>query len=316
MAKNGVYIDIEGTVFGRLKAIEPFKIPGKSQYFWKCLCDCGKPCVAGGNELRSGAKKSCGCLKQEVIARGAHTTHGGSALPEYAVWQTMWARCSNPKNPAYSRYGGRGIEVDAEWGKFENFLRDMGPCPPGLTLERVQNSKGYSKSNCIWATRTAQARNRRSNRLLSFMGHTKSVAEWAEITGLKPATLWNRLNHGWAAERILFEDTRFNRIKRMKLDKKIKIEEAEFDLLHGELADILDFLGQHAVEGDAESFFSKEFPGLYRLHSLLSSQTISGQNTRVYDRLSDKEGGLPTRESRLKLVRAPAEFFAKPTEQP
>jgi len=81
--------------------------------------------------------------------------------PEYAAWGQMKNRCLNPKTHDWKYYGGRGISCDPRWLEFDNFLVDMGRRPhPLLTLERKDGDKNYCKSNCVWATRTAQARNR------------------------------------------------------------------------------------------------------------------------------------------------------------
>lgn len=74
----------------------------------------------------------------------------------------MVQRTTNPRSTKYKDYGGRGIRIeDARWRKFENFYADMGNRPQGLTLERVDNDRGYCKQNCKWATRKEQMRNRR-----------------------------------------------------------------------------------------------------------------------------------------------------------
>lgn len=90
-------------------------------------------------------------------------THGMHDTPEYKVWSGIKQRCLNPKNPAFINYGGRGITVCDEWiDSFEQFYADMGPRPSSkLTLERVDNDKGYSRDNCKWATRAEQIWNRR-----------------------------------------------------------------------------------------------------------------------------------------------------------
>lgn len=85
----------------------------------------------------------------------------------------MMNRCYNRNNPSYFRYGGRGIYVTQDWHDPRNFISDMGQRPPGATLERVNNFGPYSPDNCIWASRTDQARNRRSTKL------TMELAEWA-----------------------------------------------------------------------------------------------------------------------------------------
>ena len=91
----------------------------------------------------------------------AQVKHGMSRTSTYHIWQTMRQRCSNPNATAYASYGGRGITVCDRWQEFENFLADMGERPEGLSLERVNNNGNYEPGNCVWATRKAQAANRR-----------------------------------------------------------------------------------------------------------------------------------------------------------
>lgn len=79
----------------------------------------------------------------------------------YQTWADMKTRCNNPEHESYPNYGGRGITVCSSWEIFENFLKDMGEKPEGLTLERINNELGYSKDNCCWATRAEQNRNKR-----------------------------------------------------------------------------------------------------------------------------------------------------------
>jgi hypothetical protein len=86
--------------------------------------------------------------------------------PEYQAWRNMKDRCRNPKHRAFARYGGRGIDYDPRWEQFDAFLADMGHKPfRSLSLERLDNDRGYYRENCTWATREAQARNRRSGKL-------------------------------------------------------------------------------------------------------------------------------------------------------
>ncbi|HET9285721.1 MAG TPA: hypothetical protein VFR24_27535 [Candidatus Angelobacter sp.] len=84
----------------------------------------------------------------------------------FGIWKEMQARCLHKSHDLYHLYGARGIKICDRWlGSFENFLEDMGPHPKGLSIERIDNSKGYSPDNCCWATATVQARNRRTTKL-------------------------------------------------------------------------------------------------------------------------------------------------------
>jgi hypothetical protein len=91
---------------------------------------------------------------------------------------------------------------------FENFFQDMGERPKGLTLERKDNEKGYEPGNCIWATRKAQANNRRCSRLIEFNGQIRTLKQWAEQTGIHWGTIVDRLNRGWTAEDALTKPIR------------------------------------------------------------------------------------------------------------
>lgn len=132
----------------------------------------------------------------------------------------MQQRCNNPKDAAYKHYGGRGIKICERWsGKdgFKNFQSDMGDCPPGLTIERINNDAGYSPENCRWATYKEQAQNRRkpkmprTGRLVEWRGQSKTIPEWAKLIGVKPAQLYERMWAGWSVERMLTEPTVYER---------------------------------------------------------------------------------------------------------
>lgn len=121
----------------------------------------------------------------------------------------MFRRCENPRNARYPNYGGRGIKVCAEWRSFEVFLRDMGECPPGLSLDRRDNNGDYEPTNCRWATREEQGRNKRNNRLLEHDGSVLPINAWAERLGLSRDVIRQRIDKlGWPVARALTTRTR------------------------------------------------------------------------------------------------------------
>jgi hypothetical protein len=134
---------------------------------------------------------SCGCYVRDVN-RKRLTTHGqtggykGPPTRAYRAWRDMIDRCTNPNNTAYANYGGRGITIeDPRWFQFENFFADMGVCPPGLTIGRLDNARGYCKSNCEWQTIHQQVRNRRNYHVVEYQhGRTMTLAEACELAGV------------------------------------------------------------------------------------------------------------------------------------
>ena len=132
-----------------------------------------------------------------------HLKHGKAKSKVYNIWCSMRARCGNPNAQAYKNYGARGISVCARWESFENFYEDMGDPPSGLTLDRIDNDKGYSPENCRWASRKVQGRNKRGIKLYSLDGEQRPLCEWADIYGLKLKTVWARLDSGWTVAESL-----------------------------------------------------------------------------------------------------------------
>lgn len=139
-------------------------VNGKSpngSLMWRCICDCGKEVDVISSSLNNGLKQSCGCLYDELKGK-QNSSHNQSRTQTYNSWLAMRSRCYNKKNQYYHLYGGRGIEVAPDWkDSFENFYRDMGDRPAGLTLERLDVNKGYSKENCKWASPSEQSFNTR-----------------------------------------------------------------------------------------------------------------------------------------------------------
>lgn len=115
----------------------------------------------------------------------------------FRSWLGMRSRCGHHYDKAFERYGGRGIKVCERWRVFENFLADMGPRPPGTSLDRIDVNGNYEPGNCRWATVFQQQRNTRRTRYLTVDGVKRSLAEWAEVTGISRITIQARLRHGW-----------------------------------------------------------------------------------------------------------------------
>jgi hypothetical protein len=128
---------------------------------------------------------------------------GGKHSRTYVAWREMVRRCTYPRHHQFKSYGGRGITVCERWMRFPAFLEDMGEAPEGLSLDRRENSKGYDKANCRWATMKEQGRNRRNNRLITLNGETHCISEWAEMIGAQNGTIYARLRTGWDVEAAL-----------------------------------------------------------------------------------------------------------------
>lgn len=187
--------DLSGNRFGRLIVVgpdEPYVSPGGQRHRrWLVKCDCGSEKSVREPHLTKGYTSSCGCLRKEV-ARESQITHGQTQNPAFKSWRSMIDRCTNQKSHAWPRYGGAGITVCDRWLTLENFLQDMGPRPPGTSIDRIDNTKGYEPGNCRWATAAEQARNTRRNKCTPEMARQirelaaagASAAETARHFGL------------------------------------------------------------------------------------------------------------------------------------
>lgn len=181
-------IDLTGQRFGRLVAVCYMSGTKEHPAVWECLCDCSNKKYATAGRLRDGSIKSCGCLLNEICS-------GKSNYKEYSTWEGMIARCYNINNIKYPLYGGRGITVCDPWrNSFMSFYNDIGPKPSRkYSLDRIDNDGNYEPSNCRWATIFTQNTNKRNTHFVTAFNETRSLAEWAILTGICFNTLWGRI---------------------------------------------------------------------------------------------------------------------------
>lgn len=184
-----------GDVFGRLTVLSEAPSSGYNRR-WEVVCSCGSPKrVVWAMALKSGNTKGCGCTQLEG-------KHGMAYSPEYAAWSDMWQRCTNPNHKSYALYRGR-VPTE-EWRSFPKFLADMGLRPSAkFSLERVDNSLGYFKENCEWATRAKQNSNRSNNHLITIDGVTKILWDWLSFYGRDRVTFYRRVKQGWTERQAL-----------------------------------------------------------------------------------------------------------------
>ena len=183
--------------FGLLVVRERLHRDPKLGQLFRCVCDCGNEVIKPHSNLLTGNTRSCGCLKRK---KNDLPFSGSSRLREYQIWKHMLARCYDPTNKAYDRYGGRGITVCDRWKiSFSNFLEDIGRRPSSAhTLDRIETNGNYEKENCRWANWYEQQNNRRNNKKFLYKGEYLTLPQVERLTGMHRTTIYNRLKRGWS----------------------------------------------------------------------------------------------------------------------
>lgn len=187
-------IDLAGRKFSHLLVLRR-NGSIRTSVAWLCRCDCGIEKTIIGTKLTLGRALSCGCMQHKGTSERMKT-HGGTSTRLFRIWTGMKTRCHNPKSSGWARYGSKGITVCDEWrDSFQTFAA----WAPGagysenLSIDRIDNGKGYSPDNCRWATESEQALNTSRGRVADG----RRVADVAAEHGINIHTVKARIKDGW-----------------------------------------------------------------------------------------------------------------------
>jgi len=179
-----------GKTFGRLLVID------QEGDRCTCLCECGRKKSFRTDNLRSGGTRSCGCLRNEVTSL-VNTKHGRWKTREYRCWYNIRSRCYYPGNHSFHYSGGRcTVMCPHSNDSFLKFYEDMGPCPKGFQIDRIDNNGNYTPSNCRWTDILTNSNNRRTSHFIESNGERHTIAEWSRINGVNLNTVFYRLRNG------------------------------------------------------------------------------------------------------------------------
>lgn len=199
--------DISGQKFNMVTAIKYVGNDKQNCPLYECLCDCGRIFISRRSSLVNGHTKSCGHHR----AKYATTEEKKERL--FPIWRNMINRCYKPSDPAYKRYGGRGISVCDQWRNsyydFREWANNNG-YSDDLTIDRVDNNGNYEPSNCRWADRYTQNNNTSRNRYIEYQGESLTLSQWARRLGMSPETLYKRLQR-WPIDQA-FNNPKYGRV--------------------------------------------------------------------------------------------------------
>ena len=205
-----------GKQFDYLKVEYQIEMPYPQPIFYMCTCKCGKEVIRNRGNIYRNAVQSCGCYRDAYMKSRVSPAlkHGGAKRDKkgrkeklYRTWVAMRNRCNNQNNKRYDSYGGRGIKVCKEWDDYDNFHKwaKKNGYKKNLTIERIDNDKGYSPDNCKWATNLEQQKNTTLTSYFIIDGrkiiqadlarelgvYTSTVKQWA-INGKLKYEYWNK----------------------------------------------------------------------------------------------------------------------------
>lgn len=190
-------MDLTGKRYGRLLVIR--RDHGK---YYECLCDCGNTRLVNSDHLGTDTN-SCGCLRREITS-ARQLKHGGRKTRLYTLWVNIKQRCSANNKAERHIYYDRGISVCDEWQEFEPFMKwaiangyKEDTKRGEITIDRIDNEKGYSPENCRFVSLTENQRNRRDTKRYWFDGEYLTTGEVSERTGTTVRLIGARLRRGW-----------------------------------------------------------------------------------------------------------------------
>jgi len=246
MNKGRKYFIEPGQRFGRLTVIDEFSIidnRGQKERRVACLCDCGTIMNCKINSLFDNTK-SCGCLRRENSANLLRI-HGLYHDPAFAMFRRMKARCYYKGQPNYKQWGGRGILICDEWlnnprlfceWAYENGFDGK------LTIERIDNNKGYSPDNCTFTNRLRQANNTRNNHIIEYCFEKMSMADFCRKHDLNYDRFQQRITHmKWPITKAMQNCGNYipmNNTDKLKAEGKVNYElaDAKFESLYHKLS--------------------------------------------------------------------------------
>ena len=174
--------DLSGKKFGYLTIAERVQNAKNGKARWKCICDCGNETIVTSTDIMTGHTSSCGCKRYESHNR----VHGMNKTDIHTKWVQMRQRCYNKNDASYIHYGAKGVSVCDEWRNnfiaFMNWSYSNG-YKEGLSLDRIDNLKGYYPDNCRWVKWEDQSGNRMNNIKITFNGKTQNLKKWCDELG-------------------------------------------------------------------------------------------------------------------------------------
>lgn len=226
----GKFIDMSGKRYGRLTVLPISESRRNStgkhtELFWLCRCDCGKELYVRADSLRRNLTRSCGCYNDEIrrLSKPRPSSfpvvHNTNVNRLYRIFNLMHHRC---RDKSLNAYGGKGITVCNEWKTYEPFhewAMNNG-YTDNLSIDRIDNSKGYNPQNCRWVDGKVQANNKTTNHPVTYKGITKNIGQWAQELGIERRTLAYRLKVGWSVDDAFNVQPHFNNNKKHYSEKE------------------------------------------------------------------------------------------------